>query len=122
MLDRMGTLPAAYASAHIALCGGTFAGHGGHNLIEPAAAGCAIVIGTHIAHIRGLVETLDAAGGVVRIPATLAPAAAITETLTQLHHDRARRRRLGDGASTWCAERRGAADLAAGRILSEVVD
>lgn len=120
VLDRMGTLPAAYGSAHIALCGGTFAAFGGHNLIEPAAARCAIVIGPHITHIRGLVSTLDAAGGVVRLPATADPVATIAETLTHLHHHPARRQELGERAAAWCADRRGAADLAARRILSDL--
>ena len=119
VLDRMGTLPTAYGSAHVALCGGTFAAFGGHNIIEPAAAGCAVVTGPHIAHIRGLVDQLDAAGGVVRIPPTRDPSTSIAEALTQLHHDRQRLDVIGRRAAVWCAGRRGAADQAAALILSD---
>lgn len=122
VFDRMGTLPAAYGEAHIALCGGTFAAVGGHNIIEPAAAGCAIVMGPHITHIRGLVSTLDEAGGVVRFPSGCDPVATMAETLTALHRDPVRRQRLGDRAAAWCADRRGAAHLAAARILSDLTD
>jgi 3-deoxy-D-manno-octulosonic-acid transferase len=119
VLDRMGTLPAAYGSAHIALCGGTLTAFGGHNIIEPAAAGCAIVAGAYVSHIRGLVAQLDAAGGVVRLSPTGDPATAIAETLTRLHHDRQRLHVIGRRAAAWCAEGRGAADRAAGLLLSD---
>lgn len=116
VLDRMGTLPATYASAHIALCGGTFAPHGGHNIVEPAAAGCAIVAGPYVAHIRRLVEQLDAAGGAVRIAASADPAAAIAEALIHLHGDWDRLAVIGRRAAAWCAEGRGAAERAAAVI------
>lgn len=119
VLDRMGTLPAAYTSAHVVLCGGTFTSFGGHNIIEPAAAGCAIVSGPHVEHIARLVDGLDTAGGMIRLRTRADPAVSIAETLTHLHLDRQRLDVIGRRAAVWCAERRGAADRAADLILRE---
>lgn len=122
VLDRMGQLQDAYGAAHVAICGGTFTPKGGHNFIEPAAAGCAIVAGPHVAHVRGLADQLEAAGGVVRLPATADPAATIADALIHLHRDRRRLEDLSARARAWCAGRRGAADRAAGLILADTPD
>lgn len=120
VLGRMGTLPGAYGSAHAALCGGTFTPFGGHNLIEPAAAGCAIIAGPHVAHIEALVTQLESAGGLIRISEAADPAASIAEALTHLHHDRQRLDVIGRRAAAWSAEGRGAAERAAALILPDV--
>lgn len=119
VLDRMGTLRAAYAAADVVVCGGTFASFGGHNIIEPAAAGCAIVSGPCVTHIRHLVDDLDAAGGLVRVPSIGDPVRSIAGTLTRLHHDRTQLRLIGRRAAAWAAAGRGAADRAAALILSD---
>jgi 3-deoxy-D-manno-octulosonic-acid transferase len=119
VLDRMGTLGTAYATADVAVCGGTFAPRGGHNIIEPAAAGCAIVCGPHVTHIRRLVEDLASVDGVVRLAATDDPAGSIAAALTRLHHDRPHLHLMGRRAAAWCAAGRGAADHAASLILPD---
>jgi 3-deoxy-D-manno-octulosonic-acid transferase len=43
--DSLGEMPQYYASADVALLGGSFMALGGHNLIEAAACGCPIVMG-----------------------------------------------------------------------------
>ena len=50
VLDTLGELPALYARAAVAFVGGTLAPVGGHNLLEPAAAGTPAVYGA--AHSR----------------------------------------------------------------------
>jgi len=50
VLDTMGELAAAYAVAAVAVVGGGFARHGGHNPIEPVRAGAPVVIGPHFDH------------------------------------------------------------------------
>lgn len=117
VLDRMGTLAAAYDGAHIVVCGGSFAAFGGHNIIEPAAAGCAIVVGPHVAHIQAHVEQLEAAGAVVRLHPAADPAASLAAILTALHHDRARLEAIGRRAQAWCANHGGAAVRAARLVL-----
>ncbi len=45
LLDTMGELRLVYALASVAVIGGSFSSHGGHNFLEPAALGKAIVFG-----------------------------------------------------------------------------
>ncbi|HMI32256.1 MAG TPA: glycosyltransferase N-terminal domain-containing protein [Candidatus Limnocylindrales bacterium] len=58
ILATQGELPLAYESAAAAIVGGTFAPYGGHNAMEPAARGCAVVVGPHATEIRDSVESL----------------------------------------------------------------
>ncbi len=46
--DTMGELPLLYAAADVAFVGGSLVPAGGHNLLEPAAAGVAVVFGPHM--------------------------------------------------------------------------
>ncbi|MHB8345604.1 MAG: lipid IV(A) 3-deoxy-D-manno-octulosonic acid transferase [Acidiferrobacterales bacterium] len=46
--DTMGELPLFYAAADVAFVGGSLVPAGGHNLLEPAAAGVAVVFGPHM--------------------------------------------------------------------------
>ena len=56
-------LPRYYAVSDVAAVGGTFAPYGGHNPLEPAACGAAVVIGPyHASQLEG-VRALVAAGG-----------------------------------------------------------
>src|SRR5439155_18395950 len=45
--DRPGVLPAYYAGADVTFVGGSLAPWGGHNPLEPAACGAAVVMGPH---------------------------------------------------------------------------
>jgi 3-deoxy-D-manno-octulosonic-acid transferase len=45
--ERTGVLPSYYAAAEVAVVGGTLAPYGGHNPLEPAACGAAVVVGPH---------------------------------------------------------------------------
>ena len=51
LLDTMGELNAAYAAATVAVVGGSFAPHGGHDLVEPVRAGAPVLFGRHTGHI-----------------------------------------------------------------------
>jgi 3-deoxy-D-manno-octulosonic-acid transferase len=68
VLDTLGELPGLYARAEAAFVGGTLVPIGGHNLLEPVAAGCPVAFGPHTANVtqaaRILVEC--GAGQVVR--------------------------------------------------------
>jgi 3-deoxy-D-manno-octulosonic-acid transferase len=45
--DTMGELPLLYAAGEVAFVGGSLVPIGGHNLMEPAAVGVPIIVGTH---------------------------------------------------------------------------
>lgn len=55
LLDSIGELSAIYALADIAFVGGSLAPRGGHNIIEPAQHGVAIVVGNHTENFRDIV-------------------------------------------------------------------
>ena len=64
LLDSMGELPELYAAATVVMMGGTFAPVGGHNILEPMAAGVPVLVGPCTKNIRTLVRTAEAAGAV----------------------------------------------------------
>jgi 3-deoxy-D-manno-octulosonic-acid transferase len=75
LVDTIGELAALYALADIAFVGGSLVPRGGHNIIEPAQHGVAIVTGNHTENFRdivGLFQSRDAVRivGVAEMPLT----------------------------------------------------
>jgi 3-deoxy-D-manno-octulosonic-acid transferase len=63
LLDTIGELAALYALADVAFVGGSLVPRGGHNILEPAQQGVAIVVGNHTENFRdivGLFQSRDA--------------------------------------------------------------
>jgi len=63
LVDTIGELAALYALADVAFVGGSLVPRGGHNIIEPAQHGVAIVTGNHTENFRdivGLFQSRDA--------------------------------------------------------------
>lgn len=63
LLDTIGELAAIYGLADIAFVGGSLVPKGGHNIIEPARHGVAIVVGNHTENFRDIIwlfQTNDA--------------------------------------------------------------
>jgi 3-deoxy-D-manno-octulosonic-acid transferase len=56
LLDSIGELASAYSLADIAFVGGSLVAHGGHNILEPAQFGVAIVIGISYQNFRDIVS------------------------------------------------------------------
>lgn len=56
LLDTIGELAALYTLADVAFVGGSLVPHGGHNIIEPAQHGVAIVVGNHTENFRDIVS------------------------------------------------------------------
>jgi 3-deoxy-D-manno-octulosonic-acid transferase len=65
--DSMGEMPLYYATAQVALLGGSFAPLGGQNLIEAAACGCPVVMGPHTFNFAVAATLSLAAGAAVRV-------------------------------------------------------
>jgi 3-deoxy-D-manno-octulosonic-acid transferase len=55
LVDTIGDLAALYALADIAFVGGSLVPRGGHNILEPAQHGVAIVVGNHTENFRDIV-------------------------------------------------------------------
>ena len=62
VVDTLGELLHFYACADVAFVGGSLQAIGGHNLLEPAAAGVAIVTGPHLHNFAEISKRLDEAG------------------------------------------------------------
>jgi 3-deoxy-D-manno-octulosonic-acid transferase len=76
LVDTIGELAALYALADIAFVGGSLVPRGGHNIIEPAQQGVAIVTGNHTENFRDIValfQSHDAVRivGLSELPLTL---------------------------------------------------
>lgn len=76
LLDTIGELAALYALADVAFVGGSLVPRGGHNIIEPAQHGVAVVTGNHTENFRDIVwlfQSRDAVRivGFAELPLTL---------------------------------------------------
>lgn len=76
LVDSIGELSALYGLANVAFVGGSLVPRGGHNIIEPAQHGVAIVTGNHIENFRDIIaifQSRDAVRivGVSELPLTL---------------------------------------------------
>jgi 3-deoxy-D-manno-octulosonic-acid transferase len=76
LVDTIGELSALYGLADIAFVGGSLVPRGGHNIIEPALHGVAVVTGNHTENFRDIVwlfQSRDAVRivGVSELPLTL---------------------------------------------------
>jgi len=111
--DSMGEMPLYYASADVALLGGSFGHFGGQNLIEAAACGCPVVMGPHTFNFSEAAELSAAAGAAVRVPDIEAG----VQTAVALALDGERNRRVR-AAFDFAAAHRGAAERMAAEILA----
>ncbi|MFC5571513.1 lipid IV(A) 3-deoxy-D-manno-octulosonic acid transferase [Lysobacter yangpyeongensis] len=62
VVDTLGELMNFYACADVAFVGGSLQAIGGHNLLEPAATGTAIVTGPHLHNFVEIAHRLEHAG------------------------------------------------------------
>ncbi|MGE0405695.1 MAG: 3-deoxy-D-manno-octulosonic acid transferase [Candidatus Korobacteraceae bacterium] len=90
LLDSIGELASLYALAEVAFVGGSLVPRGGHNILEPAQAGAAVLTGPHTENFRDIVAIFHAANA-VRIVTPDELAATVVNLLT----DDATRSELG---------------------------
>jgi 3-deoxy-D-manno-octulosonic-acid transferase len=76
LLDSIGELRAVYPLAEIVFVGGSIAQTGGHNVLEPAAAGACIVTGAHTENFAAIMRAFTQAEALVRLPPVAAEEAA----------------------------------------------
>lgn len=80
VVDTLGELMAFYACADVAFVGGSLQAIGGHNLLEPAAVGTAMVTGPHLHNFSEISKRLKEADA-LRIGADAGSVAAELEAL-----------------------------------------
>jgi 3-deoxy-D-manno-octulosonic-acid transferase len=92
LLDSVGELAAIYQLADIAFVGGSLVPTGGHNILEPAQYGAAIVVGPHTFNFREIVNIFEQ-GDAIKIVTTQTIASQFLELLGE-PEERARLGRL----------------------------
>jgi 3-deoxy-D-manno-octulosonic-acid transferase len=90
LLDTIGELASTYALADIAFVGGSLVPRGGHNILEAAQHGTAIVIGPYTENFRDIVTLFRDARAVV-----VTNADQLATTFLNLLADESRRRDVG---------------------------
>ena len=112
LLDTIGELPAMYPLATAVFVGGSIVDRGGHNVLEPAAHGVAVVTGAHTHNFHAIVDLLLEANAIVQLPPVegAAAVAALTEVVERLLRDADWRDELGATARRLIHENQGAAE------------
>jgi 3-deoxy-D-manno-octulosonic-acid transferase len=106
VLDTVGELAELYAIADVVFVGGSLVPRGGHNLLEPARLGKAVLFGPHTANFREAAALLVDEGGSL----VVADVAELAESLGALLADDAERGRRGEAARAAVASRQGAVE------------
>jgi len=95
VLDTTGELAKLYALGELAIVGKSFLENvGGHNPLEPAAAGVPVLFGPHMENFAGPVEALRRHGGCVQV----ADAEGLYRNCRELLDDREKRFQVGQNA------------------------
>ncbi len=94
LADTLGELTGLMAGAELVIMGGSLIPHGGHNVLEPAAAERAIVTGPHMDNFRAETDALIEAGALRRG----GDAAAVIAIAAELLADDAARAEMGHRA------------------------
>jgi 3-deoxy-D-manno-octulosonic-acid transferase len=110
LLDSIGELRAVYPLASIAFIGGSLTPTGGHNILEPAAAGACTVTGAHTFNFKAIVEAFLEADALVQLPVLALEEAtsALSNVLRELLANDERRRAIGENARAVLEKNRGA--------------
>lgn len=104
LLDTIGELAALCTVATVVFVGGSLVPAGGHNILEPAAAGKPIVVGPSMSNFAAIARVFLDAGALVQVDDARSARAA----LVALWKDASRRAVLGDAARGVMAQHGGA--------------
>ena len=113
LLDTIGELPATYSLATVVFVGGSIVDRGGHNVLEPAVTGSAVVTGAHTHNFHAIVSLMSEAGALVQLPPARDPSNGvpqIAKAFAELLASPEMRAELGRRAKKLISENQGAAD------------
>jgi 3-deoxy-D-manno-octulosonic-acid transferase len=105
LLDTIGELAAVYSLADIAFVGGSLVPRGGHNILEPAYFGRAIVVGPHTENFRDIVSYFTAEDAVL-----ICEASELGDRWLALLREPGVRQQFGERARMVFQQRSGATD------------
>ena len=123
ILDSIGELRSALSLADIVFVGGSLIPHGGQSILEPAAAGKAIITGPHTSNFKVVVDEFLTQDALMQ----LSPSAdseivdQLAAAISQLLDDPERRRVLANNAAKVMATNRGATQKTV-EYLRELID
>ncbi len=106
LVDTIGELAALYGLADVAFVGGSLVPRGGHNIIEPAQHGVAVVTGNHTENFRDIVSLFQSRDAV-----RIVGLAELPLTLMQLLENDEERKALGRRAKETIESQAGARAL-----------
>ena len=67
LLDSLGELAQVYALASVVFVGGSLVPSGGHNILEPAVAGKAVVVGPHMENFQEIADQFRSESALVQV-------------------------------------------------------
>ncbi len=104
LLDTLGELAQVYALASVVFVGGSLVPSGGHNILEPAVAGKAVVVGPHMENFQEIADQFRSESAMVQVSSPDELAREVSALLL----DDERRRGLGERARELVDRNRGA--------------
>jgi 3-deoxy-D-manno-octulosonic-acid transferase len=104
LVDSIGELGALFRVADVVFMGGTLAARGGHNILEPALFGKAVIAGPHMENFAEVAAKFTGAGALVRIGS----AGELADAVRGLLEDPQRREQVGQRAQAAAESERGA--------------
>jgi 3-deoxy-D-manno-octulosonic-acid transferase len=113
LLDTFGELAKIYRYATAAFVGGSIEPFGGHNPIEPAAAGVPVAFGPVMTNFREIASTFLTNEAAVEVT----DAAGVVAFAERMFDDDVSRARLGERARQTVLQNRGASETTARRIV-----
>jgi 3-deoxy-D-manno-octulosonic-acid transferase len=113
LLDTLGELAKVYRYATVAFVGGTLVPNGGHNPIEPAAAGVPVCFGPSMSNFREIAQVFLRNEAAVEV----ASAGEVIDFAGTMFDNAALQRAWGERARTTVLQNRGASARTAGRIV-----
>lgn len=104
VVDTMGELPLFYAASDVAFVGGSLVPHGGHNLLEPAALGRAVITGPHFFNFNEITEQFLQADAAIQVSDTTE----LAKTVIELLQNSQQRAQMGEAGLQLIAASQGA--------------
>jgi 3-deoxy-D-manno-octulosonic-acid transferase len=114
LLDSLGELAQVYALASVVFVGGSLVPSGGHNILEPAVAGKAVVVGPHMDNFQEIADQFRSESALVQVSS----ADDLGREVSALLLDEERRHALGARARALVGRNRGAVRRTADALSS----
>ena len=117
VVDTMGELPLFYAACDVAFVGGSLIQSGGHNLLEPAALGRAVVTGPHFFNFNEITQQFLRANAAIEVSNT----EELADTISSLLDNSEQRAQMGEAGLKLIAASQGASARLANLIKRHIV-